>query len=122
MRPAPEDAGNRVRAIGRLTGIRHRWTPDGSQAVIAELVTDRPPLGPVRASSPETQPLPLRAQGGICEALMRLEGERVLVEGTLRRRYYRREGEPRWGQVEIWVDLCRPVGEAADGMQGERDD
>jgi len=53
--------------------------------------------------------MPLRAHGGIAETLMANEHQHVVIEGCLRRRYYSREGEPCWGQVEIWVDRCTPV-------------
>jgi len=100
---------HQARVAGRLQHVRQRWTPDGSQALIAELLTERPLLGPARASAPTEQPLPLRATGGICAALARLEGRIVEVEGRLRRRYYQRDGEPCWGQVEIWVERCREL-------------
>ncbi|MDX8402419.1 MAG: hypothetical protein R8K47_07305 [Mariprofundaceae bacterium] len=97
---------NRARVAGRLQHLRQRWTPDGSAALVAELVTHRPRLGPARASAPDEQPLPLRALGPICQTLARLEGRQVVVEGVLRRRYYRHEGEHRWGQVELWIEHC----------------
>ncbi len=105
---------NRARVAGRLQHLRQRWTPDGSRALIAELATERPQLGPARASVEAEQPLPLRALGEICETLARLEGRMVVIEGRLRRRYYRRDGEPCWGQVEIWVEHCEaiPAGDA----------
>jgi len=53
--------------------------------------------------------MPLRAQGRIAETLMANEHRHVTIEGCLRRRYYSREGEPCWGQVEVWVDSCTPV-------------
>ncbi len=106
-RPAPEF--NRARVAGRLQSLRQRWTPDGSLALIAELVTTRPRLGPVRAGVQDEQPIPLRAQGDIARELSRLEGQHVMVEGCLRRRFYRRDGEPCWGQVEIWVDRCKSM-------------
>ncbi len=104
---------NRARVAGRLQHLRQRWTPDGSHALIAELATERPELGPARSSVEHEQPLPLRALGDICNALARLEGRMVVIEGRLRRRYYRRDGEPCWGQVEIWVERCEPM-EAGD--------
>jgi hypothetical protein len=105
MEQAPEL--NRARVSGRLQKIRQRWTPDGSLALIAELVTTRPRLGPVRASVQDEQPMPLRASGDIASAMLNLEGQHVSVEGCLRRRYYSRDGEACWGQVEIWVNACR---------------
>ncbi len=98
---------NRARVSGRLGHIRKRWMPDGSLALIAELVTHRPKLGPVRAGVQDEQPMPLRASGDIVNTIMALEGHRVMIEGCLRRRFYSRDGEPCWGQVEIWVDSCR---------------
>jgi len=100
---------NQVSLSGVLTEIRQRWTPDGSFAVIAALSIARPALGAARASSQETQPIPLRATGKAAEALKRLEGKSVAVRGRLRRRYYSRDNTPQWGQVEIWVDECRPI-------------
>ncbi|PIP02943.1 MAG: hypothetical protein COW18_14335 [Zetaproteobacteria bacterium CG12_big_fil_rev_8_21_14_0_65_54_13] len=97
---------NRARVTGRLQQIRDRWTPDGSKALIAELVTGRPQLGPIRAGVQNEQPLPLRATGDIVSKMVALDGQHVTIEGCLRRRFYSREGEPCWGQVEIWVDRC----------------
>ncbi len=98
---------NRARVSGRLRNLRKRWTPDGSLSLIAELVTTRPQLGPVRAGVQDQQPMPLRATGEICHMISELEEQHVIVEGCLRRRFYSRDGEPCWGQVEIWVDSCR---------------
>jgi len=95
--------------IGRLEDIRQRWTPDGSMAVIASLTIHRPHLGPSRAQMLDEQPMPLRAQGAIAEQLLKLQEEEISIEGSLRRRYYSRDGEQRWGQVEVWVDACHPV-------------
>ncbi len=72
----------------------------------------RPPLGPVRARHVDEQPIPLRAEAEIAEAIARLEGQYIEVQGVLRRRFYSRDGEQRWGQVELWVShvtLCAPV-------------
>lgn len=99
---------NLVRLTGTLDAIRQRWTPDGSRAVIASLRIHRPHLGPARAVLVEEQPIPLRATGKMAEILAKLEGRQVAIEGVLRRRYYSRDGEQRWGQVEIWVDACHP--------------
>ena len=98
---------NRARVSGRLRKLRKRWTPDGSLSLIAELVTTRPQLGPVRAGVQDQQPMPLRATGEICHIISGFEEQHVIVEGCLRRRFYSRDGEPCWGQVEIWVDSCR---------------
>ena len=98
---------NRARVSGRLRNLRKRWTPDGALALIAEVVTSRPQLGPVRAGVQDQQPMPLRATGEICNKISALEGKYVVVEGCLRRRFYSRDGEPCWGQVEIWVESCR---------------
>jgi len=97
---------NRARVSGRLVHIRKRWMPDGSLALIAELVTHRPKLGPVRAGVQDEQPMPLRASGDIVNTMMAFEGSHVMIDGCLRRRFYCRDGEPCWGQVEIWVDSC----------------
>jgi len=113
-KPAPEF--NRARISGRLTHLRQRWTPDGSLAVIAELVTTRPKLGPVRAGVQGEQPIPLRAEGNIAQTLMDMEEQYVIVEGCLRRRYYSRDGEPCWGQLEIWVDQCKKVTASLDAQ------
>ena len=94
---------------GRLEDIRQRWTPDGSMAVIASLTIHRPHLGPARAQMLDEQPMPLRALGATAELLLTYQGEEISVEGSLRRRYYSRDGEQHWGQVEIWVDACHPV-------------
>lgn len=92
---------------GRLQQISDRWTPDGSQALIAELATERPQLGPIRAGVQDEQPLPLRASGAIVKQMAGFNGQHVMIEGCLRRRFYSREGQPCWGQVEIWVDRCQ---------------
>ncbi|HKI62124.1 MAG TPA: hypothetical protein VKA31_07505 [Mariprofundaceae bacterium] len=123
MEPKQAPEFNRARVSGRLTNLRQRWTPDGSLALIAELVTTRPQLGPVRAGIQDEQPMPLRAEGDIAKALMVMEEQQVMVEGCLRRRYYSRDGEPCWGQVEIWVDQCRSMeasqdAKAATGQTG----
>jgi len=115
LKPLPDF--NRTRVSGRLQQIRDRWTPDGSQALIAELVSKRPQLGPVRAGVQDEQPLPLRATGDIVSQILALEGQLVTVEGTLRRRFYNREGQPCWGQVEIWVDYCQPTEQAVQSHQ-----
>jgi len=112
MEPKPEF--NRARVTGRLMNLRQRWTPDGSLALVADLVTTRPQLGPVRAGVQDEQPMPLRAEGDIAKALMAMEQQHVMVEGCLRRRYYSRDGEPCWGQVEIWVDQCRRMKASED--------
>jgi len=56
----------------------------------------------------DEQPMPLRAVGAMANKLVALENHEVFIEGTLRRRYYSRDGEQRWGQVEIWVDAITP--------------
>jgi len=100
---------NQVSLGGTLTEVRQRWTPDGSFAVIAALEIARPELGASRASHQETQPIPLRATGKAAEMINRLQGKSVAVRGILRRRYYSRDNTPHWGQVEIWVEECRPI-------------
>jgi len=105
--PQPEE--NQVRLCGVLADIRQRWTPDGSPAAIASLVISRPDLGAARATSEPSQPIPLRATGNEARKLAQYEGHTVAIEGKLRRRYYSREGESRWGQVEVWVDCCQPL-------------
>jgi len=57
----------------------------------------------------DEQPMPLRALGAIAKQLLKHQETTVSVEGSLRRRYYSRDGEQHWGQVEIWVDQCHPV-------------
>jgi hypothetical protein len=103
---------NSARLHGRLDEVRQRWMPDGSLAVIAALVMPRPSLGPVRAGAASEQPIPLRAEGKMAEYILSHQGEDVAIEGQLRRRYYSRDGEPCWGQVEIWVNRCQPLGPA----------
>jgi len=100
---------NQVHLCGVLTDIRQRWTPDGSPAAIALLVIPRPASGAARATGKSSQPVPLRATGNEARLLAKHEGHTVMIEGKLRRRYYSREGEPRWGQVEVWVDCCQPL-------------
>jgi len=56
----------------------------------------------------DEQPMPLRAVGAMAHKLVALENHEIFIEGTLRRRYYSRDGEQRWGQVEIWVDAITP--------------
>jgi len=77
--------------------------------VIAALTIPRPVLGAARASIEDAQPIPLRATGHAAERLNRLDGKEITVRGKLRRRYYRRDNQPHWGQVEIWVDECHPL-------------
>ncbi|MDQ6993768.1 MAG: hypothetical protein Q9M31_09845 [Mariprofundus sp.] len=115
MEPKPEF--NRARFSGRLQQIRDRWTPDGSKALIAELITSRPQLGPIRAGVQDEQPLPLRATGNIVNQMVAMDGQHVTVEGCLRRRFYSRGGEPCWGQVEIWVDRCQLSEQASESHQ-----
>jgi len=94
---------NAVQLHGIVDDIHDRWMPDGSLAVVASLIVHRPHLGQQRAIICEEQPMPLRAEGKFAEALMRLQGQSVHIEGELRRRYYSRDGQQRWGQVEVWV-------------------
>ncbi|MDQ6959050.1 MAG: single-stranded DNA-binding protein [Mariprofundaceae bacterium] len=105
--PQPEE--NQVCLKGVLADIHERWTPDGSPAAIASLVISRPNLGAARATSEPSQPIPLRATGNEARQLAQHDGHTVAIEGRLRRRYYNREGESRWGQVEVWVDRCQPI-------------
>ncbi len=100
---------NRVLLVGTLSEVRERWLPSGEAAVIAALVTPRPDIGNARASVERWQPLPLRATGAQARQIASHEGETVEIRGYLRRRYYRRDGEPHWGQVEIWVEQCQPL-------------
>ncbi|WP_167631625.1 hypothetical protein [Mariprofundus ferrooxydans] len=115
--PKQQPEFNRARITGRLQQIRDRWMPDGSKALIAELVTRRPELGPVRAGVQDEQPLPLRAAGDIVSHMLALDGQLVTIEGCLRRRFYSREGQPCWGQMEIWVDRCQHIEQAAESHQ-----
>ncbi len=77
--------------------------PDGSLAVVASLNVERPHLGQQRATMIDEQPMPLRAEGGLAEALIKYKSKAVFIRGELRRRYYSRDGQQRWGQVEVWV-------------------
>ena len=105
---------NHVRLRGRIEEIRQRWTPDGRLAVIVSLVIPRPQLGPARASVEAAQPIPLRATGKQAEELLAHQQALVEIEGKLRRRYYSRDGDVHWGQVEVWVETCRPIEEKRD--------
>ncbi len=107
----PQLEENKVRLCGVLTDIRERWTPDGSPSAIASLVIPRPNLGAARATSEPNQPIPVRATGNAARKIAQCEGSRVTIEGILRRRYYSREGESRWGQVEVWANDCQPDNE-----------
>ncbi len=98
-----------MQLCGTLAEIRERWTPDGSLAVIASLIITRPQLGAARATSESMQPIPLRASDEQARELVRQKGREIVVTGRLRRRYYRRREESHWGQVEVWVDECRPA-------------
>jgi len=100
---------NRFQGRGLLTSIRRRWTPDGELAVVAELVLERPPVWQERAEPERRQPIPLRAVGRIAERLCAHADEEVCIGGVLRRRYYRKDGEARWGQVEVWVRELAPA-------------
>jgi len=103
---------NRARVSGRLENVQQRWMPDGSLALSAELITTRPKLGNVRADVQAEQPMPLRAHGNIAHTLMALDGQKVMIDGCLRRRFYSKDNNPCWGQVEIWVESCQPVNAA----------
>jgi len=105
---------NSVRLQGRIEEVRQRWMPDGSLAVIAALIVPRPMFGPTRATTATEQPLPLRAEGKMAECILARQGQDVRIEGQLRRRFYSRDGEPCWGQVEIWVNQCQPAGPATE--------
>jgi len=105
---------NRVRLAGRIDEVRQRWTPDGRLAVIASLIIPRPQLGPARANVEAAQPIPLRATGQQAETLLAHLHAFVEVEGVLRRRYYSRDEDVHWGQVEVWVETCRPIEEKQD--------
>jgi len=100
---------NRVQMTGRIDEISQRWTPDGRPAVIALLIIPRPQLGPARASLEAEQPIPLRATGNKAETVLKFQHQTVHIEGVLRRRFYSRNRETSWGQVEIWVDECYPI-------------
>jgi len=109
MEPKQAPDFNRARVTGRLEDMQQRWMPDGSLALIASLITIRPLMGPVRANVQDTQPMPLRAQGDIAQTLLDLDGQQVMIDGCLRRRFYSKDNNPCWGQVEIWVDACRVI-------------
>ena len=94
---------NLVRLRGTVSDIRERWMPDGSLAVVAALMMYRPHLGQQRATMIDEQPMPLRALGEVAEKLIKAKGLQVEVQGELRRRYYSRDGQQRWGQVEVWI-------------------
>lgn len=102
----PEE--NRFQGRGKLSALRERWTPDGEMAVVAELILKRPSLWQARAVEESMQPIPLRAVGKVAEHLLAHHDKEVIVEGVLRRRCYRREGRPHWGQVEVWVQQIHP--------------
>lgn len=95
---------NAVQLHGVVDDIHDRWMPDGSLAVVAALIVHRPHLGQQRGTMLDEQPMPLRALGEFAEALIRYKGQAVQVQGELRRRYYSRDGQQRWGQVEVWVN------------------
>lgn len=92
-----------------LQDIKQRWTPDGSLAVIASLMIPRPLLGPTRVRCVTEQPIPLRADGEAAECLCKQAGKHIEVYALLRRRYYSRDGEERWGQVELWVEKSQEM-------------
>ncbi len=94
---------NHVELHGVVADIHDRWMPDRSLAIVASLIVERPHLGQQRATIINEQPMPLRAEGALAEKLIKLEGQVVDVQGELRRRYYSRDGQQRWGQVEVWV-------------------
>jgi len=104
----PRDNINQVKLSGRVDETRKRWTPDGSLAVTADLYLSRPGLGLVNESVEREQPLPLRALAKPAELLLRYQGRNVEIKGCLRRRYYHRYNTTNWGQVEVWVEDCRP--------------
>ncbi len=102
-----------IQLQGVLQDIKQRWTPDGSLAVIASLMIPRPLLGPTRAKCVSEQPIPLRADGKAAEFLTTQAGKHIQVSGVLRRRYYSRDGEERWGQVELWVSASQETNAAS---------
>ena len=95
---------NAVWLHGVVDDIHDRWMPDGTQAVVAALIVHRPHLGQKRGTMIDEQPMPLRAEGEFAEALIQMKGQEVQIKGELRRRYYSRDGQQRWGQVEVWVN------------------
>lgn len=108
---------NAVQLRGVVDDIHDRWMPDGSLAVVASLIVHRPHLGQQRGTMCDEQPMPLRAEGKFAEALIRFKGKAVYIQGELRRRYYSRDGEQRWGQVEVWlnhIDLLDTLNELGD--------
>lgn len=109
-----------IRLQGRIEEIRDRWTPDGSFAVIASLFIGRPMLGASRANMVNEQPIPLRATDEAARNISEHCGQIVQISGVLRRRYYSQHGEQRWGQVEVWVDECRPAQHANTKNTQER--
>ena len=114
---------NRAEVAGVLREVRMRWTPNGEPAVIAQLWTERPRLWPEAPSAPAEQPVPVRAVGPIAQVLARAEGHRLHIRGVLRRRFSRRDGEPWWGQLELWateVSACK--GGEDDGREAGNHD
>jgi len=107
MEPKQAPDFNRARVSGRLENMQQRWMPDGSLALIATLMTTRPLLGPAGTNTQDKQPMPLRAHGDIAQTLLNLDGKQVLIDGCLRRRFYSKDNNPTWGQVELWVDACK---------------
>jgi len=83
--------------------------PDGSLAVVASLIVERPHMGQKRATMIDEQPMPLRAESENAESLIKFKGKAVNIQGELRRRYYSRDGQQRWGQVEIWVSQVNQI-------------
>ncbi|MDX8409731.1 MAG: hypothetical protein R8J84_06795 [Mariprofundales bacterium] len=100
-------SSNRVELAGIIADVRQRWMPSGEEAVIASLLVVRPDAGADRRNSENMQPLPLRATGALATQVATMESRQVRITGYLRRRYYRREGLPHWGQVEIWLNSCQ---------------
>ena len=100
-------SNNCVELVGTIAEVRQRWMPSGEEAVIASLLMARPDAGADRRHGEEMQPLPLRAMGALATQVAAMESQQVRITGYLRRRYYRREGLPHWGQVEIWLNSCQ---------------
>lgn len=88
--PAPDEEINLVQLTGRISGVPTlREMPSGDALVTFRLVVARTGGGPV-----DTIDCACWSAGARRAALRREDGDRVRVEGALRRRFFRTPGGP----------------------------
>jgi single-strand DNA-binding protein len=84
--PSADDR-NEVRIVGRMSGeVAERVLPSGDPLVSFRVVTRRPGKGPTRVDTIEVSAWSARTRSA---AARLVDGDRVEVEGALRRRFFR---------------------------------